>query len=493
MIKTIYATCIPVHYSGSVLMGNSGKWAVCSGSIDATDSSPESAAQREISEETGLSVPVDIQLLRRGKPFALVDEALKTEWTIHPFAWELKPSAKAIKLDWEHTEVRFVNPASLIEHDHVPLLEIGMDRVLVSKEIVAGIQELKDDHESGAQALAVRALEILLSSVKNGDLSKLSSTTDFWAKLRMMAWHLAKNGRPSMAAAIETQLFKALDAAKRQIHPTPELEKSELPISSVLKIAEDAITSRIEARSRTLERLSHVFIGLIETKLPDEGGLDEAQPLRIVTLSSSGTISRCLSLLISQLTSKNRKISLTVLESRPNFEGVSFVNSLISSLKVNSRITDNLGIEIVSDSSMAEATKNADYLILGGDKVSLAGDVSNKIGSLSAAIVAKTVNPKCHVIAAFDTGKITSSSLEEQVEYNDEWEVTEAWPRGLYDKIRSHREANIGIEVHNAYFEWVAAKWIDAYVSEEGVLDVSDIERLGKQSKELEDSLFSDL
>lgn len=113
-----------------LLMTCSGKWAVCSGSIEASDSSPESAAKREISEETGLSVPEDIYLLRSGNPFSLVDEGLKTEWTIYPFAWELKPLAKSIKLGWEHTEVQFVKPAELDKHDHVPLLEIGMKRVL---------------------------------------------------------------------------------------------------------------------------------------------------------------------------------------------------------------------------------------------------------------------------------------------------------------------------------------------------------------------------
>jgi 8-oxo-dGTP pyrophosphatase MutT (NUDIX family) len=121
-----------------LLITCSGKWAVCSGSIEPSDTSPESAAQREISEETGLSVPEDIYLLRRGKSFSLVDEELKTEWTIHPFAWELKPGAKSIKLGWEHTEVQFVKPAELNKHDHVPLLEIGMKRVLISDETETG-------------------------------------------------------------------------------------------------------------------------------------------------------------------------------------------------------------------------------------------------------------------------------------------------------------------------------------------------------------------
>ena len=49
------------------------------------------------------------------------------------------------------------------------------------------------------------------------------------------------------------------------------------------------------------------------------------------------------------------------------------------------------------------------------------------------------------------------------------------------------------VEIRNAYFEWVPAKWIDAYISEERVLGISDVGRLAKQSKELEDNILNDL
>ncbi|KIM94180.1 hypothetical protein OIDMADRAFT_172890 [Oidiodendron maius Zn] len=55
------------------------RWAVCSGSISCSNSSPESAAQREILEETTLSIPEDIYLLRYSKPFLFIDHKLRTE------------------------------------------------------------------------------------------------------------------------------------------------------------------------------------------------------------------------------------------------------------------------------------------------------------------------------------------------------------------------------------------------------------------------------
>ena len=404
----------------------------------------------------------------------------------------LRPGAKPIKLDWEHTEVKFVKPVDLENYNHVPLLEVGMHRILVSDETEMGLQELGSDHESGAQALAVKALEILLKSVQKGDLSKSRTTEDFWRELRMMAWHLAKNGRPSMAAAIETQLFKTLEAMRNKMDASAE---QVLPINEARKIAKEAIEARIAAQKHTLEKLAEFFVDFIESRQPVHGRAGQEPCINIVTLSSSGTITRCLSSLTLVLTTKGFNVSLSVLESRPNFEGVSFVNALLSALPLDPNVIDKLTVDIVSDASMAAVTRNAHYLVLGGDKVLPNGDVSNKIGTLSAAIVAKTINPKCHVIATFDTGKITASSFEgnhDKVEYNDEAEMIGAWPKGLFEELKEKRKLNFKVRVKNAYFEWVTARWIDTYISEEGVLSIQDIDRLGKQSKELEDTVFSD-
>lgn len=424
-----------------------------------------------------------------------MDQELKTEWTIYPFAWELKPGAKPIKFDWEHTEVKFVKPIDLDKYDHVPQLEVGMFRVLVSDETERGLQELREDHVSGARVLAVKALEIMLNSVQKGDLRKLDRTEDFWRELRWMAWHLGKNGRPSMAAAIEYQLFRALDAVRTKMSAA-EQSNGTLSINEATKIATECIQARIAAQKHSLEKLSGYFVDFIESRTPVQEKADPAPPVYIVALSSSGTIVQCLVNLISVLATKEFSISLSVLESRPNFEGISFVNTLLSSLSPDPDIINKLEIKVVSDASVATVTRNADYLILGGDKVLQDGAVSNKIGSLATAIVAKTVNPKCNVIATFETSKITVSSFEGNhvsVEYNDESEMISAWPKDELEKLREKRKLNFKVEIKNAYFEWVSPKWIDTYISEEGVLGVQDIERIGKQSKELEDKLFDDL
>ncbi|KAI1000119.1 hypothetical protein K3495_g8077 [Podosphaera aphanis] len=99
-----------------------GKWSLCSGSIEATDATPEEAARREIFEETKLSIG-DLWLLRKANPFTLRDEDLQTEWKIHPFVWQLKENAKKIVLDSGHTDYRFITLEDLHKFNHVPLLD----------------------------------------------------------------------------------------------------------------------------------------------------------------------------------------------------------------------------------------------------------------------------------------------------------------------------------------------------------------------------------
>jgi translation initiation factor 2B subunit (eIF-2B alpha/beta/delta family) len=178
------------------------------------------------------------------------------------------------------------------------------------------------------------------------------------------------------------------------------------------------------------------------------------------------------------------------------FEGIAFVNTLLSLFKNDSEVVARLKIDIVSDASIAAVVKNADYYVFGGDKVLPNGDVSNKIGSLTAAVVAKSLNPTCRVVALFGTEKITSSGFDSEhqsIEYNDETEVTDAWPFKYINELDEKKEHGFQIEVKNAYFEWVPANYIDVYVSEEGLLSKGNILRLGKETTELEERIFRDL
>jgi translation initiation factor 2B subunit (eIF-2B alpha/beta/delta family) len=238
-----------------------------------------------------------------------------------------------------------------------------------------------------------------------------------------------------------------------------------------------------------LENLANYFVKYVEQNQPD-------RVTKIVTLSASGTITTSLSSLIKKHSGEGRKIKLTVMESRPKFEGVTFVNKLLSIFAEDSAIKSCLEVDIVSDAGISSTVQGAHYLLLGADKVLPNGDVSNKIGSFTAAIVARTLNPACKVLALHETDKIVSydsGSDHEKVEYNDSGEVTVSWPRAGVESIMKSQEAGWNIQVKNAYFEWVPENFIDAHISEEGIMTTEDVGRISIQAQGAATSLFGDM
>lgn len=376
-----------------------------------------------------------------------------------------------------------------------------MGRVLVSPELETALSILRDDHESGAQLLARKALELLLENVNSVELSKIKSPDEFWREIRWIAWHLAKNGRPSMGSAVEASLFQSLDVARKSFELLGLKLKDgfETDLHSLKEILESALLERISTLQHSLSTLSNRFVDFIEK---DQEGYEGGAPktTNIITLSASGTITTSLSNLIRTHAKSGRRIKLTILESRPKFEGVKVVNKLLDSFNSDPEIMEILKVEIVSDASIATVLEDAHYLLLGADKVLSDGSVSNKIGSLVAAIVAKwkqsEQSSKCKVLALYQSDKITNSSSDgehSKVENNDPGEVMESWPTNFTEETMDAKRIGWKVEVRNVYFEWVPGHLIDAHVSERGVLSLRDVRKIGNETWELEESLFKDL
>lgn len=103
-----------------------GKWAGISGAMEGLDAERE--ARRELREETGLGEP-QVALRARGAPLEVRDAALGIAWEVHPVLAELAADAEP-RLDWEHTEARWVRPEDLGQYDTVPGLAEALERVL---------------------------------------------------------------------------------------------------------------------------------------------------------------------------------------------------------------------------------------------------------------------------------------------------------------------------------------------------------------------------
>ena len=97
-----------------------GKRNTVSGYMDEPKSIIEKAFE-EIKEELGIS-PEFIYSIKIGKKYKTKMSGIKKTWIVHPVVVELKEKPD-LKLDWEHTEFRWIKPQQIKDFDVVDKLE----------------------------------------------------------------------------------------------------------------------------------------------------------------------------------------------------------------------------------------------------------------------------------------------------------------------------------------------------------------------------------
>lgn len=84
--------------------------------------------EKELSEEVGIKQK-DIQKFKFAKPFEFFDETVNRIWIIHPVMIILKNKVN-IKIDWEHTEYKWIDPDNITKYDVVPKLDRNLKMVM---------------------------------------------------------------------------------------------------------------------------------------------------------------------------------------------------------------------------------------------------------------------------------------------------------------------------------------------------------------------------
>lgn len=380
-----------------------------------------------------------------------------------------------------------------------------MQRCLPGKELEQGLRELMDDHDNGAEVLAAGALETLNKTIhgEDFDIKRVKSSEDFWFELRLAAWTLGKNGRPDMGPAIESALNDALvnvaaavDEKGGDCFKAGGLEK--VSRKEFKTIVEHAITGAIETRMTRMESVAQNFLDYIS-----QSDAYAAGHINVLTLSYSSSVTKALKALINNSLRSKVKMTLNVLESRPRFDSLAFVKDLFGSpLASKSPLSENQGLEglkvnIMSDAAVAQAAKQADFVVIGCDRLAPCGAVSNKIGSLPACLLAKTLQPSSKVVVVTTTNKIMDEDPEEGEEHKnyDAEEMTGVYPSELAQSLKSGDLAIEGakVEVKNTYFEWVPEKYVDVYVTEKEDMDKGQLKKFAEEKKVLSGKLYGGL
>ena len=282
-----------------------GRWAGVSGYLEEGED-PLERARIEIQEEVRLNSS-QASCVRAGEALRAFDEQKDTVWIVHPFLFELHE--RDLRLDWEHTESRWIEPDDLGSFDTVPKLKEAFERVRWNLEATASVlpnalwsvRELAGDRVHGASILGRRSIEVLAEVAR---VSDANSINELFSNLLAVALELRK-AQPSMATIrnLTGRFLYDVEAARQTATSVDQFR--EMIASLGQRNVADA-----EAATEDASRNSVAI-------LPEEG--------HVLTHSYSSTVRRALELAVKG----RRNLPVYVTESSPGLEGRQLAKDLI--------------------------------------------------------------------------------------------------------------------------------------------------------------------
>ncbi|KAF3173521.1 hypothetical protein TWF225_009797 [Orbilia oligospora] len=404
------------------------------------------------------------------------------------------------------------NLIDLSSHD---FLSQALQRCTISPALEASIERLRNDRLSGAGRLATLAVKEFASLCATDPvLLSRQNTQEWWTSLRLYGWHLF-HSRPSMSSSIQNCIIRILQSIGTTLPtlPTNASDRAE-------KVSNIILTSLKSTRSKSYT-IPQSFVTLVQSLPSFVEARDHKRLFNILVHSNSSVMA---SSLVSLFNTTNRpRIRVFVLESRPLFEGVTLARYLRSQIPENAGNAKLAGVpavtvEVAVDAAVGNYTKVADLYVLAADRIYPNGDVSNKIGCLTAALgmrfnerrrngssaTASNAGNSKSIIVIGATDKVCGKDERDRgwdysYEENDGGEVKECWP-GECDDVDSPAELSDSdeegkgdVSVRNMYFETVPAELIDVYLTEEGVLDAEGIGEVADCHLRREMEIFGEL
>jgi len=150
-----------------------------------------------------------------------------------------------------------------------------------------------------------------------------------------------------------------------------------------------------------------------------------------------------------------KKIKVYADETRPLLQG--------ARLTAWELVKDSIDVTLITDNMAGHFLKSGaiNCVIVGADRIAANGDVANKIGTYSVAVLAKENNVSFYVAAPISTVDLSLSSGDEiPIEERKADEVTH---------IKGVAIAPIGVSVANPAFDITPHKYVSAIITENGI------------------------
>jgi methylthioribose-1-phosphate isomerase len=133
---------------------------------------------------------------------------------------------------------------------------------------------------------------------------------------------------------------------------------------------------------------------------------------------------------------------------------------------------EGIPVKLVTDGAAAHVmrTQGVSWVIVGADRVAANGDVANKIGTYGLAIAARVHGARVMVVAPLSTFDFaTPDGAAIHIEERGDEEIT---------TIGDRRYAPPGVGAYNPVFDVTPAAYVDVIVTEAGIVERPDRERL---------------
>jgi len=344
-------------------------------------------------------------------------------------------------VEWKDGIVRMLDQTKLP-------LEIVYNDCRDYQTVAQGIKEL---WVRGAPAIGVSAAMGL--ALGAGQI-KANSFDDFWPQFEVVCAHMAAT-RPTAI-----NLFWAIDRIKKFVQEnkgqSPDAFSGLLVAESQRMLEEDIATNK---------------------KMGVYGARFVSDEDNIITHCNAGSIATAgygtAEGVMRAAVEVGKKIHVYVDETRPVLQG--------ARLTAWELMQENIPCTLITDSMAGYFMFHdmVDLAIVGADRIALNGDVANKIGTYSLAVLCKEHGIPFYVAAPLSTIDFsTESGADIPIEERDAREVTH-----VFNKVQI---APDNVKVANPAFDVTPARYITAIITEKGAFHPKDIHKLAKASTDTE-------
>lgn len=307
----------------------------------------------------------------------------------------------------------------------------------MEKKLARIIQDIKTLKVQGARNIAKNAIQALILQIQN---SKARTKTELYSELLEVGDMLAAS-RPT-EPMMRNSLMDAIKFTTMEIKTKPKLTLAELK-EIIVKEGTSYLTKMEENQIKICDYGSKL--------IPDKG--------TVITHCHSSTVMG----IFKRAKDLGKDFKVIALETRPKFQG------RISAKELGEY---KIPVTLAVDSAVNLFMKKADLCIVGADSITSMGDLINKIGTSTIAQIARVHDVSFY--SAAELYKYSPLTLFGNREVLEERERTEVWT----ERIKN-------VEIRNPAFDATAARYINGYITEIGIVPPQMLWNVAMQKLEL--------